>query len=120
MALSQKRIRDKYARVFNKYGKNVDIISRSKTYNDRGYTESSVDTTTTVKGLPMELVITTDQQPFKDMGISDTGLAVPYDTSIERGNHVEYDSETFEVKEIAKHFLPLNVVILVRLARVAD
>lgn len=106
--------------MFERFGKQVTIKNRTKTYNDRGYAESSEDVVTTVKGLPMELIITTNQQPFKDMGTSDSGLAVPYDTIINRGDYVEYDSETYEVREITKHYFPENVATLVRLARVVD
>lgn len=113
-------MRSRFTQLFNKYGKQVVIRNRTETFNNRGYAESSSDSDTTIKAFPMELVITTNQQPFKDMDASDTGLAVPYDTTVSRGDHAIYDGETFVVRDISKHFFPENIVTLLRLAKVVS
>lgn len=121
MGLSVEVMRDRINTVFERYGTTVDIKRvTDPVYDDRGDILAETFDTVTTKAIPFSLLFQKDQQPFGDIKTGDLGLGVPHTISIDQGDFVEFDGDKYEVQESDKHYLPGNVVTLVRLTRVVD
>jgi len=95
------------------------LIKKTSTiYNERGEEESFTAVESDIKIIPYNLMF--HNQSYQSFGMISAGefdAALPYDVSIEKGDRLELNSETYFVTNIEQNLLPGNVVTIARFSR---
>lgn len=105
--------------LFSKYGKTVTLRTRgTPTYNDRGDLAIDDITTSSITAVPFDINESRKTyQAFSNYNEGDLSMVVPYTVTISKDDEVTIEGITYQVMEVVKHYLPDNVVTLVRLAK---
>jgi hypothetical protein len=107
------------SKIFTPYGKSVTLRAKSNTYNTRGDTISATNSDSTISIVPYDITLEKRMyESFSTVSEGDLFVAVPYSVTIAQGNQIIMDSVTYEVKEVVPHYLPSNLVYVIRLAKV--
>lgn len=118
--VTQELIRTKLQnKIFNKFAKTVTFISKlSPTYNDRGEEEGYIQSTSSVKIVPYNIVSKKQSyESFGELHSGDMDAAVPYDTTVDVGTYFSMEGINWEVKEVQPNYLPDNVVTIIRISK---
>lgn len=107
------------SRLFDRVGKTVTLKKRlPPTYNTRGEIENESFESVSIVIVPYNTVSTRQTyQGFGNLNEGDFDAGIPYDVEISIDDQIILDSITYRVKEIAPHFLPENIVTIVRLSK---
>ena len=105
--------------VFSEFGKTVTLKRKgSPVYNTWGELESHSTTETSIVAVPYNIITNRQShQTFGNLQEGELDMAVKYDQAIAIDDVVTIESQDYNVKEIAKNFLPDNVVTIVRLTK---
>ena len=109
------------AKVFNLNTIGMSITLKTQSlplYNNRGELESTTSTTSTVVGVPYNIV--DRNQSYEKFGTlleGEMDVALPWETVINIDDLLTIASEDWLVKNIEKNYLPENVVTIVRVVR---
>lgn len=105
--------------VFNEIGKTVTLKSKSSPiYNTRGEEINQTFTESSVIIVPYSIIQDdTKREPFGDVEEGAMDAAVPYTTTVNKGDKFTIESEDWIVRAVERNYLPDNVVTIVRLTR---
>lgn len=110
------------SKVFDVFGKNVTLISKSApVYNDRGELEGETETNSSITIVPYNII--DKRQTYEAFGQLNEGemdAAIPYTVTVNIDDSLLIESERWLIKEIAPNYLPDNVVTIVRLSKKQD
>lgn len=108
------------SKIFNQYGKSVVLQSAgAHTYDERGQIVAYASTTSNITVVPYD--ITADKQLFERYGDTHSGdlfFAVPYTVTVNIGDRITMDGFDWDIQEVVNHYLPTNLVTIIRVARI--
>jgi hypothetical protein len=121
MTLQEEIRTDLENEVFSAFGKEVTLIRKTSTYDDYGEEVSYTGSQEAIIAVPYNIVTTREsQEPFGSSREGELDMAIKYDQDISINDYIIMEGVTYEVKEIAKNFLPDNVVTIIRLTKIAN
>jgi len=121
MTLQEEIRTDLENEVFSAFGKEVTLIRKTSTYDDYGEEVSYTGSQEPIIAVPYNIVTTREsQEPFGSSREGELDMAIKYDQDISINDYIIMEGVTYEVKEIAKNFLPDNVVTIIRLTKIAN
>ena len=106
-------------KILDKYGKSVTLkTAGTETTDTYGDIVDPDFTDSTITIVPYDIIDDReDMQPFGDMEFGDMAAAVSYSVTINVGDRIVMEGDTWEVKDVLKHYLPDNLVTIVRLTK---
>ena len=102
------------------FGKIVTHRTQSKTYDEREEVVGVTNTDASIAIVPYD--ISKDRLEYEGFSAFNPGdffAAVPYTVTIAPKDLIIMESITWEVKEVVPHYLPDNLVTVIRLSKVA-
>jgi hypothetical protein len=116
------QIRNQIAtKIFAPYSKTVTHqVAGSHTYSERGdVTTFTAASSSSIGIVPYD--VTKNRETFEKFGnhnVGDLFAAVPYTVTISINDRIIMDSVTYQVMETIPHYLPDNLVTIVRLSKI--
>lgn len=107
-------------KVFDNYGKTVTLKTQgTPTYNERGEILADDFTSSSISIVAYDIFLGEESmEPWGDLETGVMQVVMKYTDSVSVGDYLEIDGQDWEVKQEVPHWLPDNLVTIVRIEKV--